>query len=318
MVFLPACQLFFLLIPICSFSVVSTARSSPGFLVIGGESSSASQSVEFWSPANPDEGSCKLSDYPREMMYGPTANLVSGQLVACYRDSCEIYNNGQWDQLTETRSRREFHSSAVKEDRILLIGGQYSSSTEWISADGSPSEAGPFEVRHGLGQCTIQPSADLIVVTGGFETESHVTEYQLTGKDGNENPLTPMRQGRSSHACGVYQGAAGQQVLLVTGGYYPGPFDYLSSTEVATYSSGGQLEEWREVEGGELPSPRVGPRATLVGDILFVTGGKDNYYNLPSILSWDPVAESWQSAGDLAVGRYDHAAVAVPDSLITC
>merc|ERR1712055_446591 len=125
-----------------------------------------------------------------------------------------------------------------------------------------------------------------------------------------------MRQGRYGHACGVYQGAAGQQVLLVTGGLNYG--SYLSSTEVAVYSSGGQLEEWRVVEGGELPSPRVGPRATLVGDILFVTGGKDNYYDLPSILSWDPVAESLQSAGDLAVGRYDHAAVAVPDSLITC
>jgi len=316
MVFLPASQLFFLLIPICSFSVVSTARSSPGILVIGGHSSSASRSVEFWSPANPEEGSCELSDYPRGMYFGPTANLVSGQPITCYGDSCEIYNNGQWDHLTETRSRREGHSSAVREDRILLIGGRASSSTEWISADGSPSQAGPFEVRHGSEHCTIQLSADLIVVTGGRDTESYVTEYQLSGNDGNETPLTPMSQSRRYHACGVYQGAAGQQVLLVTGGYYYG--SYLSSTEVATYSSGGQLEEWREVEGGELPSPRVGPRATLVGDILFVTGGKDNYYDLPSILSWDPVAESWQSAGDLAVGRYDHAAVAVPDSLITC
>ena len=87
---------------------------------------------------------------------------------------------------------------------------------------------------------------------------------------------------------------------------------------MAVYSSGGQLEEWKEVEGGELPSPRTGLRATLVGDTLFVTGGKDNNYFFPSILSWDPVAESWQSAGDLAVARSDHAAVAVPDSLIDC
>ena len=88
---------------------------------------------------------------------------------------------------------------------------------------------------------------------------------------------------------------------------------------MATYSSGGQLEEWREVEGGELPQPRYGLRATLVGDILFVTGGQDDGYNyLTSILSWDPVAESWQAAGDLAVARNLHAAVAVPESLITC
>ena len=150
------------------------------------------------------------------MYNGPTANLVSGQLVACYGDSCEIYNNGQWDQLTETRSRREFHSSAVKENKILLIGGYFSRSTEWISADGSPSQAGPFEVRHGYLHCTIQLSADLIVVTGGVDTYEYVTEYQLTGNNGNETPLTPMRQARYFHACGVYQGAAGQQVRRVS------------------------------------------------------------------------------------------------------
>ena len=88
---------------------------------------------------------------------------------------------------------------------------------------------------------------------------------------------------------------------------------------MATYSSGDQLEEWREVEGGELPSPRYGLRATMVGDILFVTGGQDVDVNeLTSILSWDPVAESWQAAGDLAVARDDHAALAIPESLITC
>ena len=73
------------------------------------------------------------------------------------------------------------------------------------------------------------------------------------------------------------------------------------------------------MEGGELPRPRMSPQATLVGDILFVTGGQDDGYTvLTSILSWDPVAESWQSAGDLAVWRRDHAAVALPDTLIDC
>ena len=87
---------------------------------------------------------------------------------------------------------------------------------------------------------------------------------------------------------------------------------------MAVSSSGGQLE-WREVESGELPSPRVGLRATLVDGVLFATGGEDDEYNdLTSLLSWDQVAESWQQAGDLAVGRYDHAAVAVPTSLIEC
>ena len=236
----------------CYLMIDSCSRLSPGILVIGGHPSSASNTVEFWSAANPEEGGCQLSNYPRYMDGGQTVNFVAGQLVACYENTCEIFNGGKWDHLVDTRSERTSHSSAVKESRILLIGGfgWDSSSTEWISVDGSPSQPGPFNVRHSWAHCTIQLSADLIVVTGGVETSDYVTEYQLTG-DGNVTPLTPMVQGRWDHACGVYQGAGGQQVrrmllaldnsnaqvLLVTGGYnsyYPGYF--LSSTEVSFLS----------------------------------------------------------------------------------
>ena len=89
----------------------------------------------------------------------------------------------------------------------------------------------------------------------------------------------------------------------------------INLNQVAVYSSGGFA--WREVEGGELPSPRSGLRAAMVGDVLHVTGGYDGNY-LTSILAWDPVAETWQAAGDLAVARAYHAAVAVPSSLVEC
>ena len=42
------------------------------------------------------------------------------------------------------------------------------------------------------------------MVTGGEGTEEYVTEYHLTG-EGNEKPLTLMRQGRCRHACGLSQ-----------------------------------------------------------------------------------------------------------------
>ena len=93
----------------------------PGVLVIGGYNGpSASRSVELWSPAE----SCVLEDYPRDMKYGPTANLVSGELVACFGDSCDIYDNGEWNHLVDTRATRRYHSSLTTEDdRLLLIGG---------------------------------------------------------------------------------------------------------------------------------------------------------------------------------------------------
>ena len=150
---------------------------------------------------------------------GASVNLVSGQLIACVWDSCDIYNGGgEWTHLVDTISTRTGHSSVVKDDRILLIGGSFdmhggfANSTEWISVDGSPSQPGPFNVRHGPSHCTVQLSSDLIVVIGGTDgtdTYDLVTSYHLSG-NGDETPLTPMKQ--SSLACGVYQDAGGQQV----------------------------------------------------------------------------------------------------------
>ena len=89
----------------------------------------------------------------------------------------------------------------------------------------------------------------------------------------------------------------------------------LATNQVAVYSSGGF--QWREVEGGELPSARYKFRAAMVGDVLHVTGGYDGNY-LTSILAWDPDTESWQDAGELNVARDYHAVVVVPDSIIQC
>ena len=94
-----------------------------------------------------------------------------------------------------------------------------SDTTEWISVDGSPAQPGPFNGNHDHmygDHCTIQTALDRIVVTGGRRglqdhTHDYVVEYQLTG-DFTETPLTPMRQSRYGHACGVYQGVGGQQV----------------------------------------------------------------------------------------------------------
>ena len=89
----------------------------------------------------------------------------------------------------------------------------------------------------------------------------------------------------------------------------------INLNQVAVYSSGGL--QWREVEGGELPSARSGLRAAMVGDVLHVTGGNDAN-DLTSILAWDPVAESWQDVGDFAVARSLQAAVAIPIAMIRC
>merc|ERR1719462_80434 len=133
------------------------------------------------------------------MTPGPTANFVAGQFIACYWKSCERYNENDksWTKIADTRSRRRVHSSAQHEDRILLIGGLDSNSTEWISTNGGESQIGPWIVRHGEKHCTIQVSSDLIAVTGGAGTYDYVTEYQLTG-DATEAVMTSLINGRST------------------------------------------------------------------------------------------------------------------------
>merc|ERR1712223_1411210 len=230
-----------------------------GILVIGcGTRDSASQSVEFWS----GEKSCQLNNYPRQMMAYPTVNLVFDKLVACFEGKCQIYQDGTWQYLTNVLNRRTEHSSVAIKDAVLLIGGGYTYSTEWIPIDGSPGSLGPFETRHGSRHCTMKINEDVIVMTGGMHTENYVTEYRLT--DGGETPFAPLGQGRDMHACGVYIDKNGQQVLLVTGGRDPDNFDSqnrqlpLSSTEVATYNTGTGDLYWRKVETGDLPLSKYG------------------------------------------------------------
>ena len=139
-------------------------------------------------------------------------NLVSGRLVSCYGRICDIYQEGSWQHLQDVAASRVVHSSATTENAVLLIGGIDSDTTEWIPVDGSPAQEGPFTVRHGSDHCTIQVSANAVVVTGGKDTESYVTQYDLV--EGNETTLTPLGQPRNSHACGVYQDAGGQQVSI--------------------------------------------------------------------------------------------------------
>ena len=92
----------------------------------------------------------------------------------------------------------------------------------------------------------------------------------------------------------------------------------LLPNQVAVYSAGSPLV-WREVEGGELPTPRYGLQSIVVGDVLYASGGRDDDSNhLTSVLSWNPAGETWQEVGNLAVARLYHAAVAVPTSVVAC
>ena len=85
-----------------------------GILVIGGQGSpNVFITSEFWSANDPVHGSCQLSNLTRKMFAGPTVNLVNGKIVGCYLNECDIYQDGEWKHLQNTRVTREFHSAVT-------------------------------------------------------------------------------------------------------------------------------------------------------------------------------------------------------------
>ena len=64
---------------------------------------------------------------------------------------------------------------------------------------------------------------------------------------------------------------------------------------MAVFSAGYPLVV-KEVEGRELPSPRWSVQATVVGKILYLSGGQDGGDVLTRLLSRNPAGQDWQEA----------------------
>jgi len=259
--------------------------------------------VEFWSPA-PEEVHCTLPPLP-EGMADLTVSSVSGKVVSCYLGSCYLFTGAAWGTLAHTVEQRWWHTASVIGERLLLAGGYWipsATSTELLPVDGGESELS-FSLHPGrYHHCAIQPSPTTIILTGGMDTPTLVTEYSGPVEEVTTRELPSLQQGRWDHACGVYD-----KTLIVAGGYYSGP---LRSVELYDYSLGAE-GHWRETT--PLPSPRSDLRGSMVGGVFHVTGGYDNDAKyVEDILSWDPVTESWAQAGKMAVARGYHAITEVP------
>jgi hypothetical protein len=246
-------------------------------------------------------------------MYYPTVDTVEGRVLACFWDSCLELTGSGWEAGPSTLHTRTVHTSAVTAEGLLLIGGSGSpNTTEFLPAEGGPTREG-FTLQAGrMAHCSIQLSADTIVLTGGSGTFSLVTEHSGLGTGGEvtTRELPALLTHRAGHACGVYTVGGTQvgqgtllphsafQVMLVSGGWDGQQF--LSSTEVMAHPEG----SWREA--GPLPSARDALRGASLASVFHVSGGSDGSNSLDEILAWDAVSETWSLAGHLATARYYH------------
>jgi hypothetical protein len=119
------------------------------------------------------------------MWDGLTADTVEGRVLASYNDSSLELPGSGWEARARTLHNRSFHTSAVTAEGLLLLGGLDSpDTTKLLPADGGPSRES-FTLQPGRqDHCSIQVSADTIVLTGGLYTESLVTELSGLGNVG--------------------------------------------------------------------------------------------------------------------------------------
>jgi len=196
----------------------------------------------------------------------------------------------------------------------MLLGGNHAPrTTEIISADGSstkPSWDLKYETN---GACGVEVD-DTFIVTGGHD--SSAPDYDLNSvvrynSQGVSKVLPSLTVRRSYHACASYLNDNAHMVVLVTGGGNrgAGPLD---STEMMV-----DFKAWRPA--ADLPSARYGLRTASLDNKLFLFGGWDTSLSLlDSILSYNPLTDSWQSAGNMNVPRAGHTVAVFPDVSQLC
>ena len=179
----------------------TTVKKREGLFIVGDLESD--HPPELWSP----EHSCQLGLLGNQAMDSFTLNTVNKVVINCHNDKCErLDETGSWTLVTNTLANRKYHTSAVYESEILLIGGTSDpTSTEWIPLDGSQARSG-FQINPGREKhCSIQPSSNVVILTGGRGTGTGNLVTQFILPDGvSPTALPPLNVPREIHACGAY------------------------------------------------------------------------------------------------------------------
>ena len=149
--------------------------------------------------------SWKLETFRDKKITSFTLDTVSNTVVSCLEEKCDKLVDSSWTLLTSTLVSRKDHTSAIFDSKILLIGGTSDpSSTEWIPLDGSEAYQG-FTISQGRKKhCSIQPSPNIVILTGGSGAGERVTEIILPNGT-LERDLPSLSFPREYHACGSYE-----------------------------------------------------------------------------------------------------------------
>eukprot|EP00090_Calanus_glacialis_P028069 TRINITY_DN4486_c0_g1_i5.p1 TRINITY_DN4486_c0_g1~~TRINITY_DN4486_c0_g1_i5.p1 ORF type:complete len:135 (-),score=20.09 TRINITY_DN4486_c0_g1_i5:90-458(-) len=112
--------------------------------------------------------------------------------------------------------------------------------------------------------------------------------------------MPEMNQGRCWHGCSSYL-SDGTMVLIVAGGRVNGKA--ISSTERMAIGAAA----WTTVNA--LPRALYDMASLTVGNLVYLTGGRDNYVARSEVLVLD--GEDWREVGQLKIARVEHAATMI-------
>jgi len=285
-----------------------------GFLISGGNPYNSRNKAELYNPASGN--SCPVQDLQQaRLSHSSCGGLVCGGWdLSSSLQSCERITGTEVSPLSSLTLRRGRYAHlcwSLTADKMMLLGGRYSRTTEIVS--GSSSSVGftlPYETSEA---CGIEVG-DHYIVTGGYDyaaPEDALNTVAKYSQSGLVDYLPSLNTRRHNHACSSFISDSGETVLMVTGGgQWSETYTRLDSTEILV-SPG---RSWRTLTTARLPSPRLGLRAGTANNVVYVFGGYDSNDNaLNTILSFNKTEESWQPAGQMSEERYDHAVEKVED-----
>ena len=191
----------------------------PGLLIIGGININRNASVEVY-PKSLLPPSCSLDPLPDDMnMYALTTSVLNGLPVVCggiphsRAQMCFKLTGRKWQKIGKARwgflrEHRGRHSAHTLDTRILLVGGDWGSSTSEYADIRGNSEAGPAISPPRSQHCGLTFDDGKIILIGGRDkaATSSVTEMSglRIGQELKSKNLPSLSKGRFDHSCGVY------------------------------------------------------------------------------------------------------------------
>ena len=189
---------------------------------------------------------CALPDYPLKV-YGAVGFMTALGPVVCggnEEKQCFVYQQHQWMPFPNLKTSRG-HASAIEvsSHQTLIIGGKDENrdklkSTELITSSGS-EEGKDFPVTICY-HCSFKINSTHGLVTGGLQDGSTSRStwsrwswfVELTTSTFTPGPT--MKIERRLHGCVTFHFGS-KTYGIVSGGFHPGIFRYLDSTEIIDF-----------------------------------------------------------------------------------